>query len=85
MPDSSRKAVTRTSLLAAALTTGALSAGLLLTPASAFAAPADSGVASAAADVTADGLSEEQVDNARTIIGTGRPMTCPTRPSPSHS
>ncbi|MGO1399466.1 MAG: hypothetical protein ACTHVY_13430 [Brevibacterium yomogidense] len=72
MPDSSRKAVTRTGLLAAALTTGALSAGLLLTPSSAFAAPADSGVAAAAADVTASGLSEEQVDNARTIIGTGK-------------
>lgn len=72
MPDSSRKAVTRTGLLAAALTTGALSAGLLLTPASAFAAPADSGAASAAADVSVDGLTEEQVDNARTIIGTGK-------------
>lgn len=72
MSDSSRKAVTRTGLLAAALTTGALSAGLLLTPASAFAAPADSGVDSAAADVSVDSLTEEQVDNARTIIGTGK-------------
>lgn len=71
MPSSSRKAVIRTGLLAAALTTGALSAGVATT-ASAIAAPAGDGPAAAAADVTVAGLSEEQVDNARTIIGTGK-------------
>lgn len=79
MPASSTKSVKRTGLLATALTTGAVAAGLLLSPTAGLAAPADgagggsaSGASASSAEVTADSLTAEQVDNARTIIGTGK-------------
>ena len=73
MPASSMKSVTRTGILAAALTTGALSAGLLLSSGPTFAAAADSGTAAGVETaVSTESLTEEQVDSARTIIGTGK-------------
>lgn len=81
-PLASRKSAARTGILATALTTGAVTAALLLSPSAGLAAQASSGSAAnpsssssaggSSATVSVDSLTTEQVDNARTIIGTGK-------------